>query len=661
MIGWRQIRPNAQHGLPRDHAEQVFRLERIAWLAVVLFVGTFVLIDFGIMQLVEGPGVRLITRWLLIGGTCVALTFGLSRRSVNIFVQSMRGERAARNEAEAIAERLGESEERYRRLVELCPDPITVHCDNCIVYANQAALEMAGVEHPSDFIGRPIVDFIHPDSQQTVLERTRYALERGDSNSPTELTLKRMDGELMQVEATTMPITFEGRPAIQAVMRDITVRKRAEAALAHQALHDSLTGLPNRVLLLDRLQHAIATSRRDGTTLSLLLMDLDRFKEVNDTLGHHAGDLLLQQVGIRLRGALRQADTIARLGGDEFAVILPDTDATGVLTVVENLRRRLQAPYSVENQPVVVGASIGVAHAPMHGDAADTLMRRADVAMYVAKRSSLGFATYHVEQDRNSPDRLSLIGELQRAVDEGELVLHYQPKIDLRTRQMVGVEALVRWEHPLRGLLAPDQFIPSVEQAGLIDPLSRWVLRAALLQVNAWRRIGLEIPVAVNLSMRSFRDEQLPDKVRDMLNVGQTPPHLLMLEITESTFMVDPPRTLAILNRLRAMGIRVAIDDFGTGHSSLAYLKQLPVDEIKIVRSFIQDIATDETDRVIVRCTVDLAHSLNLRVVAEGVEDAVTYALVTELGCDEAQGFHLSPALRGRDLTSWLSEQPLAA
>jgi diguanylate cyclase (GGDEF)-like protein len=415
------------------------------------------------------------------------------------------------------------------------------------------------------------------------------------------------------------------------------------------------------VLLLDRLQQAVATAQRDGTTVSLLLMDLDRFKEVNDTLGHHAGDLLLQQVGIRLRGALRQADTIARLGGDEFAVILPDTDAEGVLTVLQNLLLRLRAPFSVENQPVVIGASIGVALSPEHGDEADTLMRHADVAMYVAKRTNAGFALYRAEQDRNTTDRLSLIGELQRAVEEGELVLHFQPKLDLRTRQVAGVEALVRWEHPLRGLLTPDQFIPIAEQAGLIDSLSQWVLRAALLQVNAWRRIGMEVPVAVNLSMRSFHDELLPDKIGELLRAGQTPADLLMLEITESTLMLDPPRTMASLKRLRAMGIRVAIDDFGTGHSSLAYLKRLPVDELKIDRSFISDIATDETDRVIVRCTVDLAHSLGLRVVAEGVADAATLALVAELGCDEAQGFYLSPAVRGRALTSWLSDQAIAA
>jgi diguanylate cyclase (GGDEF)-like protein/PAS domain S-box-containing protein len=556
---------------------------------------------------------------------------------------------------------LRESEDRYRRLVEMCPDPIVVYCDGYIVFANQATLEMAGADRPEDFVGKPMLDFVHPDSQPAVLEQTRTALERGESSGRIDLTLKRLDGELVQAEATSMPISFEGRPAMQVVLRDSTVRKRAEAALAHQAVHDALTGLPNRVLLLDRLQQAIASARRDGATVSLLLMDLDRFKEVNDTLGHHAGDLLLQQVGIRLRGALRQADTIARLGGDEFAVILPDTDAEGVIAVLESLLLRLHAPFSVENQPVVVGVSIGVAVSPEHGDEADTLMRRADVAMYVAKRTHVGFAVYRAEQDRNSPDRLSLIGELQRAVEEGELVLHYQPKLDLKTGLVVGAEALVRWEHPLRGLLTPDEFIPVAEQAGLIDSLSQWVLKAALMQVNSWRRIGLEIPVAVNLSMRSFHDEQLPDKIGEMLSVGPTPASLLMLEITESTLMIDPPRTLATLNRLRAMGIRVAIDDFGTGHSSLAYLKRLPIDELKIDRSFIQDIVTDATDRVIVRCTVELAHSLGLRVVAEGVADAVTYALVAQLGCDEAQGFYLSPALRGRALTSWLSEQPVAA
>jgi diguanylate cyclase (GGDEF)-like protein/PAS domain S-box-containing protein len=551
---------------------------------------------------------------------------------------------------------LRESEERYRLLVELCPDPIIVHCEGKIVYANPATTRLAGADSVDEIVGRPIVEFVHPDFHESVLARVAKSADHVDTGL-RESTLLRFDGELIQIESTTMPITFEGRPAIQAVLRDVTERKRAEVALAHQALHDALTGLPNRVLLLDRLEQAIAGARRDGSCLSLLLMDLDRFKEVNDTLGHHAGDLLLQQVATRLRGALRQADTIARLGGDEFAVILPGTDAGGVVTVVENLLRRLHAPFAVEGQPVVIGASIGVALSPEHGEEADALMRRADVAMYVAKRTNAGFSIYRAEQDRNSPERLSMIGDLRRAVEEGELVLHYQPKVDLRTGELTGVEALVRWEHPMRGLLSPDEFVPIAEQAGLIEPLSRWVLRAALTQASAWLRIGLEVPVSVNLSMRTLHDEQVPDQIMELLTAARTPARLLMLEITESTLMQDPLRTLAILERLRAEGIRVALDDFGTGHSSLAYLKRLPVDEVKIDRSFVKDIAIDETDRVIVRSTVDLAHSLGLRVVAEGVEDEMTAALLADLGCDEAQGYHLGRPLRGHDLTHWLCEQ----
>ncbi|HLZ25967.1 MAG TPA: EAL domain-containing protein [Chloroflexota bacterium] len=552
---------------------------------------------------------------------------------------------------------LRESEERYRQLVEFCPDPIVVHCDGLVVFANPATLAMAGASREDEIVGHPILEFIHPDSQEFVAERTRLSIEQNEASTLGRETLVRLDGDLVQIESTMMPITFEGRRAIQAVLRDVTERRQAEAALAHQATHDALTGLPNRVLLLDRLRQAVAAARRDGANLSLLLMDLDRFKEVNDTLGHHAGDLLLQQVGTRLHNALRQVDTIARLGGDEFAVILHGTGAEGVGTIVEALLHRLQAPFVVEGQSVAIGASIGVALWPEHGEEADVLMRRADVAMYVAKRGSTGFAIYAADQDRNSPDRLSMIGELRRAIEEGELVLHYQPKVELKTGQLAGVEALVRWAHPMRGLIGPDQFVPIAEQAGLIEPLSRWVLRAALAQAAAWQRIGLDVPVAVNLSMRNLHDEHLPEKIAEQLRAARIPSNLLVLEITESTLMVDLPRTMSILERLRAMGIRIAIDDFGTGHSSLAYLKRLPVDEVKIDRSFVKEIATDATDRIIVRSTVDLAHSLGLRVVAEGVEDALTMTLLAELGCDLVQGFHLGRPLRGHDLTHWLCEQ----
>jgi diguanylate cyclase len=556
---------------------------------------------------------------------------------------------------------LRESEERYRLLVELCPDPIIVHCEGDVVYVNAATLALVGVDRVEDIVDHPLVEFVQAELQDSVIERTRYALDRGNGSGTSEIMLRRSDGDLVQIEATTMPITYKGRAAIQAVLRDVTERKRAEAALAHQASHDALTGLPNRVLLLDRLQHAIAAAQRDGTSLGLLLMDLNRFKEVNDALGHHAGDLLLQQVGTRLRGALRPTDTIARLGGDEFAIILPATDKVGVVAMVNSLQNRLHAPFSVEGQPVAMAASIGMALSPEHGLEGDTLMRHADVAMYLAKRTEAGFSIYEAEQDRNSPERLSLIGELRRAIDEGELVLYYQPKFDLHNGQLAGVEALVRWEHPLRGLMAPDQFVPIAEQAGLIEPLTRWVLRSALIQASAWGRIGLDVPVAVNLSMRSLYDDQLPEKIHELLRAARTHARLLVIEITESTLMIDPPRTRAILERLRAMGIKIAIDDFGTGHSSLAYLKRLPADQVKIDRSFVKDIVTDQIDRLIVRATVDLAHGLGLRVVAEGVQDEPTRAELAKLGCDEAQGYYLGRPMRGHDFTQWLCDQPMAA
>ena len=531
----------------------------------------------------------------------------------------------ARNVAVALAaaesvQALHESEERYRRLVEWCPDPIVVHCEGSIVYANGAALALAGASAADEVIGRQLPDLIPPE---------------------------------IQVESTTMPITYEGRPAIQAVLRDVTERKRAEEALAHQALHDSLTGLPNRLLLMDRLEQAVASAQRESSTVSLLLMDLDRFKEVNDTLGHHAGDLLLAQVAHRLRAALRQVDTLARLGGDEFAVILPGTGAEGSTEVIDKLLREFQAPFAIEDQPVIVGASIGLAVWPEHGDAADALLRRADVAMYVAKRSGSGFAVYHAEADRNSPDRLQLIGELRQAIHRDELVLHYQPKIDLASGELSGVEALVRWQHPVRGLLSPDDFIPIAEQTALIDSLGQWVLRTALHQIHEWLRQGMELGVAVNLSMCNLQDAQLPDKLAAFLRATEVPASLLVVEITESTLMLDAERTLAILAQVREMGIRVAIDDFGTGHSSLAYLKRLAVDEVKIDRSFVRDITVDDTDRLIVASTVNLAHGLGLRVVAEGVEDRITAALLAELGCDQAQGFHVSPPLRGDEVLTW--------
>jgi diguanylate cyclase (GGDEF)-like protein/PAS domain S-box-containing protein len=459
--------------------------------------------------------------------------------------------------------------------------------------------------------------------------------------------------ELLAGIASAVLASLERTAELAAANRELS-QARDEAQ--HQALHDGLTGLPNRTLLRDRLQQAILLADRDNSGLALLIMDLDRFKDVNDTLGHHSGDDLLQQVGARLRNALRASDTVARMGGDEFAVILPTAgDAELAARVAQTLVKALEQPFTLDGHAVSIGASIGVAAYPEHGSDAKVLLRHADIAMYAAKRAGIGHSVYSCEQDTNDPDRLTLIGELRAAIANDELVLHYQPKLSLRTGRCDQVEALVRWQHPERGLVPPDHFIPLAEQTGLIKPLTGWVLTEAIRQCRAWQESGLDISVAVNLSMRNLHDPELVDMVARLLEASGISPTMLKLEVTESAVMTDPKRALDSLARLRAIGVEVAIDDFGTGHSSLSYLKQMPIEEIKLDRSFVTDMGTDRNDFTIVRSTIKLAHDLGLRVIAEGVEDQATWDLLAELGCDLAQGYHMSRPLTEPNLRLWLS------
>jgi diguanylate cyclase (GGDEF)-like protein len=425
----------------------------------------------------------------------------------------------------------------------------------------------------------------------------------------------------------------------------------------HQALHDALTGLPNRALFYDRAQQAILASRRNREATALLLIDLDRFKEINDTLGHHIGDLLLKEVGPRLQEILRATDTVARLGGDEFGLILRNvTDPDEIGRVVDRIITALQQPFSVEDLRLDVEASIGIARYPEHGQDAETLMQRADVAMYVAKTSRSGHATYATGLDQYSPDRLSLVGELREALHQAQLVVHYQPKVALLPGTVEGVEALVRWEHPQRGRVNPDEFIPLAEQTGLIKPLTMFVLDQALQQCHAWHQAGHQIGVAVNLSVRVLQDAQLPQDVAQLLETHNVEPNWLNLELTESIIMADPARAMEVLTRLDAMGVRLSIDDFGTGYSSLAYLKQLPVHEIKIDKSFILNMATNDNDAVIARSTIDLGRNLGLRVVAEGVDTAEVWGQLEAMGCDVVQGYYLSPPAPGDAITRWLAD-----
>nr|MBA3349964.1 EAL domain-containing protein [Actinomycetota bacterium] len=429
----------------------------------------------------------------------------------------------------------------------------------------------------------------------------------------------------------------------------------------HQALHDSLTGLPNRTLLRDRVHQAILSCQRDECGLAVMIMDLDRFKEINDTLGHRNGDLLLQQIGPRLRACLRQSDGIARLGGDEFAVLLRKFDDNGTaLQVAAKIRKSFEQPFELQGLSLNVEPSIGIALFPEHGPDVDVLLQRADVAMYIAKENRSGFTTYVAEQDQYSAKRLALAGELRRALDDNrgeELLLYYQPKAELSTGRVVGVETLLRWQHPRHALMPPDDFIPIAEHTGLIRPLTFYAIDAALEQLRLWQGASPDLSVAINLSVRNLLDRHLQDDIARLLEKWVIAPHRLRLEITESVIMTDTKRSLAALAALHEMGVRLSVDDFGTGHSSLTYLKQLPVSEIKIDKSFVMNMSATSNDAVIVRSTIDLGRNLGMQVVAEGVENEIIWNQLSLLGCDLAQGHYVSRALSGRDMTEWLADE----
>jgi diguanylate cyclase (GGDEF)-like protein/PAS domain S-box-containing protein len=518
----------------------------------------------------------------------------------------------------------------------------------------------AGAEHLFGYTAAEILgqsmQVVEPENGTPAVTDMRDRLTRGDHIDSFETQWRRKNGSLVDISASLGSIQDASGKWIGTaiIARDTTDRKRAEEALAHQAHYDPLTGLPNRILLYDELQTALRNSTRDETPVALLMLDLDRFKEVNDTFGHHYGDLLLKDVGSRLQVALGTNGMLARLGGDEFAALLVGMDGTRATHIAQQLLVALQEPLVIEARSLPLGASIGIALCPEHGVDADTLLLRAEVAMYLAKRTLDGFAMYDVRRDQHSPERLALAGQLRQAIEQGELQLHYQPKLDLSSRAVTGVEALARWPHPQHGLIPPDRFIPLAEQTALIQPLTEWVLDAALRQHDAWRKLGLELPVAVNFSMRNLLDPRIVDTVAESLGRWRVAPAALEVEITESSIMADPARTSGVLRSLRALGVRIAIDDFGTGYSSLAHLKQLPVDVLKVDRSFVCDMLADDSDRIIVRSTIDLAHNLGLRVVAEGVESEATAALLAQLGCDQAQGYHFSPAMPAAELTRWL-------
>lgn len=466
------------------------------------------------------------------------------------------------------------------------------------------------------------------------------------------LPMRTLSQALRQLEASRGALQRE----VEA--KELALKKAHDLgeAMRQLSLHDQLTGLPNRSLFLDRLEQAVLSAKRDKAPLAVLVLDLDRFKEVNDSLGHQMGDRLLQEVARRIRKGMRKSDTVARLGGDEFGVILPHTGAAAAKRVAQDLFDRLKIPVvEQDGHRLSVGASCGIAMISEDVDEPTLLLQGADVAMYQAKRAKQNVAVYDARNDPNGPLRLKLLADLHLAMERNELVLWYQPKVRMVSGAVQGVEALLRWQHPQEGLILPQQFIPLAEEAGFISSLSHWVIDRALEAAARWANHERIPTIAVNVSATDLLSSELPDRVAQRLRQWGLAPHVLELEITESAMFADPPRALETLSTLHDMGIRLAVDDFGTGYSSLSYLKQLPVESLKIDRGFVANLARQSDDLAIVRSTINLAHDLGMYVVAEGIADRETWTMVRKMGCDVAQGDYISEPVPEDRLLDWVA------
>jgi len=557
---------------------------------------------------------------------------------------------------------LSSADARFRAMVESSDDAIiSTTPDRVITSWNAAAERLLGYSS-QEVLGQPLDLIIPEDRRAESVEIRRRTLTVGSIRQGFETERVRKDGTHVPVATTVSPI-YDGDTitGVSAILRDITDRLTLQREMEFRAMHDTLTGLPNRELLAQRLGQALRVESGAGTT-GLLVIDLDRFKEVNDTFGYHCGDELLRQVGPRLVGVLRDIDTVARLVGDEFAVLLPDMGDAGETTAAAlKVMAALETPFLVAGADLDVEASIGVVISGEHGSDATTLLQCADIALDIAKRQTIGVFVYDPAFDSRAPSRLALLGDLRRALERDELMLHFQPKVNVRTGAVVGAEALVRWQHPERGLVFPDDFIPVAEHTALIGPLTRQVLDTALAQVRTWIDADQPLPIAVNLSARNLLDEHLADQVAELLGDHGVPGALLGLEVTESAIMIDPVRARQTLEQLSALGVRISIDDFGAGYTSLSQLTTLPVDELKIDRSFVTSMVSDPGNAMIVQSVIDLGHNLNLTLVAEGVETEEALTALASLDCDVAQGYHICRPLPPAAFDEWRAERTSTA
>ncbi|MCP3980186.1 MAG: EAL domain-containing protein [bacterium] len=542
--------------------------------------------------------------------------------------------------------RLQQTESLMSHVVESSFDAIMILDEaGSIQMFNPAAEKMFGYP-AAEAIGRRIGELISAPAHSGEDAETIWRKE-----GQHEVVGKRSDGETTLLEIAVGAVVDQKNQLRVGVVRDISERRAQQDALQHQASHDPLTNLPNRILLRERFDKSVREARENGWSVALLLLDLDGFRDINDTLGHHVGDQLLQLIGRRLQNPLDPSHTIARFGSDEFAVLMPRTGLREAMRMAEQLDQALNEPFLLRKLTLHVSTSIGIALFPEHGLDTIELIQRADVAMYQAKRKRAGIAIYDAEQDYNSVRHLSLNAELREAIAKDQLTLFYQPKISIDSGRILSVEALVRWQHPKHGMLPPDEFIGLAEHSGLIIPLTHWVLGKAIGQYLAWKAMNLDIAMAVNLSARHLQERDLPQDLKVLLESCNMPCDRLILEITESTLMDDPERSLEVLNRLSDLGVKISIDDFGTGYSSLSYLKKLPADELKIDRSFVMALDSQADDAVIVKSTIEMAHNLGLKVVAEGIETTAIWDSLRQFDCDYGQGYLFGRPCPGEELT----------
>ena len=553
---------------------------------------------------------------------------------------------------------LQEGEARFRALVQNSFDIITIHDSNGLtMYESPAASRVLGYL-PGSLIGKTPFETVHPKDVARARDAFTAVLRGESSPLPTVMRFRHADGSWIHLEV--LGNNLLDHPGIRGIVltsRDVTERKRAEERVQYLANYDVLTSLPNRFLMQDRLTQAVAQAHRNRLRVGLMHIDLDRFKVVNETLGHYVGDALLKQAAERIRKLTREGDTVARTGGDEFTIVFPNVTSLPALSIsAERLLEDLARAFPGEVQDLFVSASLGISLYPDDAGTVDELIKHADAAMYSAKhlgRNNYQFFT--ADLNREVQDRMLIEGGLRTAIQRDELSLVFQPKIDLATRRVIGAEALLRWNHPKLGMISPARFVPVAEEAGLVGAIGEWVLRTACRQIRIWQDAGLSLQIAVNVSARQFQQYDVADLVLSVMQESGVRAENLELELTESAVMHDAENSIITLERLAESGVQIAIDDFGTGYSSLSYLKRLPLDVLKIDQSFVRDISSDPNDAAIVRAIITLARSLGIKVIAEGVENEAQLAFLNAYGCHYGQGYLFGKPLSVVDFESMLT------